>query len=88
VDKLCQEIDGGQASSCSGESDEYDATDDEVDEEQVKEKAEWHKERGNQFFKDNMLTEAIECYTKAMDLNPLNAIYPANRAMCFLKQDQ
>jgi predicted Zn-dependent protease len=44
--------------------------------------------KGNQFFKDNLLNEAINCYTKAMELDPAKAVYPANRAMCMLKQEK
>ncbi|CAF0714457.1 unnamed protein product [Brachionus calyciflorus] len=82
VDKMCQEIDDKKTSSS-----EY-TTDEEWEEEQRKVKAEWEKERGNQFFKDNMLNEAINCYTQAIQLDPLNAVYPGNRAMCLLKQEK
>ncbi len=44
--------------------------------------------KGNQFFKDNLLNEAITCYTRAIELDPTNAIYPSNRAMCLLKQEK
>jgi len=33
-----------------------------------------------------MLNEAINCYTSAIGIDPDNAIYPANRAMCLIKQ--
>ena len=35
-----------------------------------------------------MLNEAITCYTCAIELDPYNAVYPANRAMCLLKQEK
>jgi tetratricopeptide (TPR) repeat protein len=35
-----------------------------------------------------MLDEAIECYTRASNLNPNNAVYLSNRAMCYLKQNR
>ena len=73
---MCDEVDNQEASSSS----EY-TTDEEWEEEQKKVKANWEKERGNQFFKDNQLDEAITCYTRAIDLDPANAVYPANRAM-------
>ncbi len=79
---MCQEVDEKKTSSS-----EY-TTDDEWEEQQRKTRAEWEKERGNQFFKDNLLNEAINCYTKAIELDPLNAVYPANRAMCLLKQEK
>lgn len=82
VDKICQEIDEKKSSSS-----DY-TTDEEWEEEQRKIKAEWEKERGNHFFKDNMLNEAINCYTSAIQLDPANAVYPANRAMCLIKQEK
>ncbi|RNA24185.1 RNA polymerase II-associated 3-like [Brachionus plicatilis] len=82
VDKMCQQIDEAKSSSS-----EY-TTDEEWEEEQRKVRADWEKERGNQFFKDNMLNEAINCYTSAIQLDPINAVYPANRAMCLIKQEK
>lgn len=79
---MCQEIDEAKTSSS-----EY-TTDEEWEEEQRKVKADWEKERGNQFFKDNLLNEAINCYTSAIQLDPTNAVYPANRAMCLIKQEK
>lgn len=35
-----------------------------------------------------MLNEAINCYTQAIQLNPSCAVYPANRAMCLIKQEK
>ena len=35
-----------------------------------------------------MLNEAINCYTHAINLDPENAVYPANRAMCLIKQEK
>lgn len=43
------------------------------------------KEKGNNFFKKGKYEEAIESYTKAMKLDATSAIYPANRALCYLK---
>lgn len=44
--------------------------------------------KGNQFFKDNMYNEAIQCYTKAIEIEPENHVYPANRAMALMKQEK
>ena len=44
--------------------------------------------QGNQFFKDNLLNEAINCYTTAIELEPTNYVYPGNRAMCLIKQEK
>lgn len=45
-------------------------------------------QKGNQFFKDNMFNEAIQCYTKAIEMEPYNHVYPANRAMALMKQEK
>jgi tetratricopeptide (TPR) repeat protein len=34
------------------------------------------------------LNEAIECYTKAIEFDPLNPIYLCNRAICLIKQEK
>jgi tetratricopeptide (TPR) repeat protein len=44
--------------------------------------------KGNLFLQNNQLDEAINCYTRAIDLNPNNAIYLANRALCLIKQEK
>jgi len=82
VDKMCEDVDNHKSSES-----EY-TTDEEWEEEQKKIRANWEKERGNQFFKDSMLNEAINCYTHAINLDPENAVYPANRAMCLIKQEK
>ncbi|KAA6389293.1 MAG: putative RNA polymerase II-associated protein 3 [Streblomastix strix] len=46
------------------------------------------KEKGNTHFKRNELNEALECYSKAISLQPKNAIYLANRAACYLKMNR
>lgn len=48
------------------------------------EKALEFKTQGNEFFKKEKYVEAIECYTKAVDLNPMDPSYFANRAACYL----
>jgi len=40
------------------------------------------------FFKNDCIDEAINCYTRAMDLDPTDVVYPANRAMCLIKQEK
>lgn len=40
------------------------------------------------YLKENLYDEAINCYTRAIELDPVNAIFPANRAMCLLKQEK
>ncbi|KAG8190612.1 hypothetical protein JTE90_017876 [Oedothorax gibbosus] len=46
------------------------------------------KDNGNKFFKAGSYDSAINCYTIGMELDPDNALLPANRAMAFLKKDQ
>lgn len=83
VDAACMEIDEKKSSSSS----DY-TTDEEWEEEQKKNRANWEKERGNLFLKDNLYDDAINCYTRAIELDQTNAIFPANRAMCLLKQEK
>lgn len=48
-------------------------------------KATEEKEKGNAQYKKGKCQAAIACYTRAIDHDPDNAIYPANRAMAHLK---
>ncbi len=47
-------------------------------------KAEEYKTKGNQFFKENKLEEALEWYTKAIETKP-TATYYSNRAFVNIK---
>lgn len=47
--------------------------------------AEAAKDAANQLFKEKHYTAAIAGYSKAIDLNPSNAVYYSNRAFCNLK---
>lgn len=49
--------------------------------------AENFKNQGNDFLKSKDFSKAIEMYTKAIDLNPNNAIYYANRSLAHLRQE-
>ena len=51
------------------------------------EAAEAAKEEANALFKKGKYEEALVCYDKAIELDeePKNAIYPANKAMVYLK---
>ncbi|CAG9760375.1 unnamed protein product [Ceutorhynchus assimilis] len=55
-----------------------------VTEEQITE-AEKCKTRGNDFMKNSQYNEAIDEYTKAIDLNPNNAVYFCNRAAAYTR---
>jgi tetratricopeptide (TPR) repeat protein len=47
--------------------------------------ADKEKEKGNTAFAMSNYAEAIECYSRSLELNPRNAIVFANRAMALLK---
>jgi len=48
-----------------------------------KDKALQYKNQGNEFFKRKDYNKAIEAYTKAINLNPMDATYYGNRAACY-----
>eukprot|EP00123_Amoebidium_parasiticum_P017177 comp23744_c0_seq1/m.40983 comp23744_c0_seq1/g.40983 ORF comp23744_c0_seq1/g.40983 comp23744_c0_seq1/m.40983 type:complete len:473 (-) comp23744_c0_seq1:298-1716(-) len=59
-----------------------------LEEKQVKpdpEKATKLKDKGNDLFKAGRYQEAIDLYTQAIAADPTSDIYPANRAMAYLK---
>ncbi|XP_026692057.2 RNA polymerase II-associated protein 3 [Ciona intestinalis] len=43
------------------------------------------KEEGNKYFKAGKYEDAVNSYTKSMEYDPTNAVFPANRAMAYLK---
>ncbi|CAH3157273.1 unnamed protein product, partial [Porites evermanni] len=49
-------------------------------------KAENLKTEGNQLMKEEKYEEAIKCYTKAMELDSANAVFPCNRAAAHSKK--
>ena len=51
-------------------------------------KATEEKEKGNAQYKKGKCLAAIACYTRAIEHDPSNAVYPANRAMAHLKMKQ
>ena len=101
VDAAIKEIDGEKVKdSCSEnrgfeedaeeeEEEEEGSTDDEeemrLEEERKQQQAFYHKEKGNEFFKQGKWEEAVECYTKGLQHDSLNAVIFANRAMALLK---
>lgn len=50
-------------------------------------KANFEKEKGNNFVKQQKWNEAIQCYTKAIECNSRNPIFYANRGLCYLKTE-
>ena len=53
-----------------------------------KEAAKAAKHQGNKEFKADNFEAAIECYDKAIKLDPEEVQYPANRAMVHLKMEK
>lgn len=47
--------------------------------------AEWLKNRGNYFYKQDNYQSAIHCYSLAIQKNRFNPVYYSNRAQCHLK---
>jgi len=47
------------------------------------ERAKSFKEQGNQYFKNKDYNKALEFYSKAIDLNPMDPAYYGNRAACY-----
>ncbi|PSN44321.1 RNA polymerase II-associated protein 3 [Blattella germanica] len=80
VDKACEELDTDHQSS--GNEDEP-VTD--MEEEKKREEALYEKERGNVFVKSGKWKEAIQCYSRAISCYRHDAIFYANRALCYLK---
>ncbi|XP_011551695.3 RNA polymerase II-associated protein 3 isoform X2 [Plutella xylostella] len=58
-----------------------------VKQEKLREEAQYEKERGNAFVKQEKWDDAITCYNRAIELVTDDAIYYANRGLCHLKKD-
>ena len=56
-------------------------------EESPAEQAAEQKRLGNEAFKRKDLDGAIRCYSKAVDLDPAQALYLSNRAAAYLAQN-
>ncbi|XP_017793617.1 PREDICTED: serine/threonine-protein phosphatase 5 [Habropoda laboriosa] len=50
-------------------------------------RAEKFKEEANEYFKNKDFTNAIELYTKAIEVNPTVAVYYGNRSFAYLKTE-
>ncbi|KAJ7305732.1 hypothetical protein JRQ81_010098 [Phrynocephalus forsythii] len=50
--------------------------------------AQEYKEQGNRLFVSRKYPEAAACYGRAINRNPLVAVYYTNRALCYLKMQQ
>lgn len=83
VNKACEEVDMADIGPVSLDSKKSQA----VKAERLKEEAQYEKERGNNFVKQEKWDEAISCYNRAIELVKDDAIYYANRGLCYLKKD-
>ncbi|RVE52992.1 hypothetical protein evm_002290 [Chilo suppressalis] len=83
VDKACEEVDMEEVGpvSLDGKMSQQAKL------EKLKEEAQYEKERGNTFVKQEKWDEAISCYSRAIELVKDDAIYYANRGLCYLKKD-
>merc|ERR1719447_433782 len=81
VEAACEEVE-------KDVEEEEDEEDEEVNDERKRVEAVAEKERGNAAFKAGKWDQAIERYTRGMQLDPSNCVLPANRAMALLKKSQ
>ncbi|XP_059168622.1 RNA polymerase II-associated protein 3-like [Physella acuta] len=86
VEKALEEVDKEDKGNETSSS-EYE-TDEEWEFERKKYLAGLEKDKGNEFFKNGDIENAVEAYTKGISYDPTNAILPANRAMALLKQEK
>jgi len=86
VDKVLKDLDEEEEMrTLSSSEEESDETDEDVENERRLQRALLEKDKGNALFKEGKYEEAINCYTTGIQLDPTNAVLPANRAMCLLK---
>ncbi|CAH4032524.1 unnamed protein product [Pieris brassicae] len=83
VDKACEEVDMAEMGPMSLDSKQSE----QEKQEKLREEAQYEKERGNTFVKQEKWDDAISCYNRAIELVKNDAIYYANRGLCYLKKD-
>ncbi|KAJ0174327.1 hypothetical protein K1T71_010473 [Dendrolimus kikuchii] len=83
VDKACEDIDMEEVGPVSLDSKKSQ----QVKMEKLREEAQYEKERGNDFVKQEKWDEAIKCYNRAIELVQDDPIYYANRGLCYLKKE-
>ncbi|XP_029666228.1 RNA polymerase II-associated protein 3 [Formica exsecta] len=82
IDKACKELDEDEQSN--------DSSDETMSKEELEKdhsKALEHKNQGNIFVQQKKWDKAIASYSEAIKIFPYDAIFYANRALCYLKQD-
>ncbi|XP_018401543.1 PREDICTED: RNA polymerase II-associated protein 3 isoform X2 [Cyphomyrmex costatus] len=82
-EKACKELEDGQQSD---ESLDEPLSEDEFQKDHNK--AIGYKQQGNDFVKQKKWDKAVASYSEAIKLFPYDAIFYANRALCYLKQDR
>lgn len=55
---------------------------------QIRQKADAEKAKGNAFYKKRNLVEALECYEKAIEIDPTNCMYLSNKASVYMEQKE
>ncbi|XP_023944527.2 RNA polymerase II-associated protein 3 isoform X2 [Bicyclus anynana] len=83
VEKACEEVDTAEVGPTSLDSKKSLP----AKMEKLREEAQYEKERGNSFVKQEKWDDAIACYNRAIELVTDDAIYYANRGLCHLKKD-
>ncbi|XP_028179247.1 RNA polymerase II-associated protein 3-like isoform X3 [Ostrinia furnacalis] len=83
ADKACEDIDMAEVGPVSLDGKKSQ----QVKQDKLREEAQYEKERGNTYVKKEKWDEAIQCYTRAIELVKDDAIYFANRGLCYLKKD-
>lgn len=86
-DKACKALENEEQSDSS--SDQEISKEEHYEE--LKEghyKANQHKQQGNVFVQQKEWNKAITSYSEAIKIFPHDAIFYANRALCYLKQDK
>ncbi|XP_068620144.1 RNA polymerase II-associated protein 3-like isoform X2 [Battus philenor] len=83
VEKACEDVDMADIGPVSLDSKKSQKD----KQEKLREEAQYEKERGNTFVKQEKWDEAITCYNRAIELVKDDAIYYANRGLCYLKKD-
>lgn len=82
IEKMCKELDGEEQSD--------DSAEDILPKMELKanyKKAVGYKLQGNKFVQQKNWNKAIAAYNKAIQIFPYDAVFYANRALCYLKQD-
>ncbi|XP_024890607.1 RNA polymerase II-associated protein 3 isoform X1 [Temnothorax curvispinosus] len=82
INKACKEVDNAEQSD---ESFEEILSKEELENNHIK--AIEYKQQGNDFVKQKKWDKAIASYSEAIKIFPYDAIFYANRALCYLKQE-